>query len=49
MANVVIGRTPSVVFTIRVDGSRLRIAHTEKARFFSRNPAWVRWQREWRG
>ncbi len=49
MGNVVIGRTPSVVFTIRVDGSRLRIAHTEKARFFSRNPAWVRWQREWRG
>ncbi|MDX6609150.1 MAG: TolB protein [Solirubrobacterales bacterium] len=46
MGNVIIGRTPSVVFTIRRDGSRLRIAQTEKARFFSRDPAWVRWQRE---
>jgi len=47
MGNVIIGRTPSAVFTIRRDGSRLRIAQTEKARFFSRDPAWVRWQREW--
>lgn len=47
--NVIIGRTPSVVFTIRLDGSRLRIAQTEKARLFSRSPAWVRWQREWHG
>lgn len=46
MGNVIIGRTPSAVFTIRRDGSRLRIAQTEKARFFSRDPAWVRWQRE---
>jgi Tol biopolymer transport system component len=44
--NVIIGRTPSALFTIRRDGSRLRIAQTEKARIFSRDPAWVRWQRE---
>jgi len=44
--NVIIGRTPSALFTIRRDGSRLRIVQTEKARFFSRDPAWVRWQRE---
>jgi hypothetical protein len=44
--NVIIGRTPSAVLTIRRDGSRLRIAQTEKARLFSRDPAWVRWQRE---
>jgi hypothetical protein len=43
MGNVIIGRTPSAIFTIRRDGSRLRIAQTEKARFFSRDPAWVRW------
>lgn len=45
--NVIIGRTPSVVFTVRRDGSHLRIAQTEKARFFRRDPAWVRWQRDW--
>jgi hypothetical protein len=46
MGNVIIGRTPSAVFTIRRDGSRLRIAQTEKARLFSRDPAWVRWQQK---
>jgi dipeptidyl aminopeptidase/acylaminoacyl peptidase len=44
--NVIIGRTPSAVFTIGRDGSRLRIVQTEKARFFSRDPSWVRWQPE---
>lgn len=44
--NVIIGRTPSAVFTIRRDGTRLRIVQTERARFFGRDPAWVRWQRE---
>lgn len=41
--NVVIGRTPSVVFTIRLDGSHLRIVQTERAHLFGRDPAWVRW------
>jgi WD40-like Beta Propeller Repeat len=49
MGNVIIGRTPSAVFTIGRDGSHLRIAQTEKARLFSRDPVWVRWQREWGG
>jgi dipeptidyl aminopeptidase/acylaminoacyl peptidase len=42
--NVIIGRTPSALFTVRRDGSRLRIVQTDKARLFSRDPAWVRWQ-----
>lgn len=44
--NVIIGRTPSAVLTIRRDGSHLRIVQTEKARLFKRNPTWVRWPRE---
>jgi hypothetical protein len=41
--NVIIGRTPSVIFTIRLDGSHRRIVQSEKARLFGRDPAWVRW------
>jgi Tol biopolymer transport system component len=44
--NVIIGRTPSAVLTIRRDGSHLRIVQTEKARRFNRNPTWVPWPRE---
>lgn len=44
--NVIIDRTPSALFTIGRDGSRLRIVQTEKARFFSRDPSWVRRQPE---
>jgi WD40-like Beta Propeller Repeat len=40
--NTVIGRTPSVLFTIGLDGHRLRPIETEKARRYDRSPAWVR-------
>ena len=41
--NTIIGRTPSVLFTIGLDGHRLRMVQTEKFRRFARNPDWVRW------
>jgi WD40 repeat protein len=49
MGNVIIGRTPSSVFTIRDDGRRRRIVQTEKVHLFNRDPAWVRWPRGWGG
>jgi hypothetical protein len=41
--NTIIGRTPSVLFTIGLDGRRLRMVQAEKVRRFDRDPAWVRW------
>lgn len=43
--NTIIGRTPSALFTIGVDGHRLRTVQTEKAHLFGRDPVWVRWPR----
>jgi hypothetical protein len=40
--NTIIGRTPSVLFTIGLDGHRLRPVQTEKARRYDRDPIWVR-------
>ena len=45
--NTIIGRTPSVLFTIGLDGRRLRAVQTEKVRRFGRDPVWVRWPRHW--
>ena len=47
--NTVIGRTPSVLFTIGLDGGRLRAVQKERFRRFQRDPAWVRWPDRWRG
>lgn len=44
---IVIGRTPSALFTIGLDGRRLRTVQTEKAHVFGRSPSWVRWPRRW--
>ena len=41
--NTIIGRTPSTLFTIGLDGHRLRAVQTEKVRRFARDPVWVRW------
>jgi dipeptidyl aminopeptidase/acylaminoacyl peptidase len=41
--NTIIGRTPSVLFTIGLDGRRLRAVQTERFRRFQRDPVWVRW------
>jgi hypothetical protein len=41
--NTIIGRTPSVLFTIGLDGRRLRAVQTERFRRFQRDPAWVHW------
>jgi hypothetical protein len=41
--NTIIGRTPSVLFTIGLDGHRLRPVETEKARRYERDPLWVDW------
>lgn len=43
----VIGRTPSALFTIGLDGRRLRTVQTEKAQLFGRSPSWVRWPQRW--
>jgi hypothetical protein len=43
--NTIIGRTPSVLFTIGLDGHRLRSVATEKVRRFDRDPVWVGWPR----
>jgi hypothetical protein len=46
--NTIVGRTPSVLFTIGIDGHRLRRVQTEKVRRFARDPDWVDWpQRLW--
>jgi Tol biopolymer transport system component len=39
--NTIIGRTPSVLFTIGLDGRRLRRVQTETARRYERDPLWV--------
>lgn len=41
--NTIIGRTPSVLFTIGLDGHRLRTVEIERVRRFDRDPVWVRW------
>ena len=41
--NTIIGRTPSVLFTIGLDGRRLQRVQTEKVRRFERDPVWVDW------
>jgi hypothetical protein len=41
--NTIIGRTPSVLFTIGLDGRRLRRVQTETARRYERDPQWVDW------
>jgi Tol biopolymer transport system component len=41
--NTIIGRTPSVLFTIGLGGHRLGTVQTEKVRRFERDPVWVRW------
>jgi Tol biopolymer transport system component len=41
--NTIIGRTPSVIFTIGLDGGRPQVVQAEKARLFDRSPTWVRW------
>jgi hypothetical protein len=41
--NTIIGRTPSVLFTIGLDGRRLRRVQTETARRYQRDPLWVDW------
>jgi hypothetical protein len=43
--NTIIGRTPSVLFTIRLDGRRLHPVQTEKVRRYGRDPLWVDWPR----
>jgi hypothetical protein len=45
--NTIIGRTPSVLFTIGLDGHRLRRVQTENVRRFERDPVWVGWPRSW--
>jgi hypothetical protein len=45
--NTIIGRTPAVLFTIGLDGHRLRTVQTEKARRYERDPLWVDWPRGW--
>lgn len=40
--NTIIGRTPSVLFTIGLDGHRLRTVETETVRRYDRDPIWVR-------
>jgi Tol biopolymer transport system component len=47
--NTIIGRTPSVLFTIGLDGRRLRRVQTETARRYERSPLWVDWPRSWDG
>jgi dipeptidyl aminopeptidase/acylaminoacyl peptidase len=41
--NTIIGRTPSVLFTIGLDGHRLRRVQTETVRRYERDPQWVDW------
>jgi Tol biopolymer transport system component len=41
--NTIIGRTPSVLFTIGLDGHRLRTVQTEKVRRYERDPLWIDW------
>jgi WD40-like Beta Propeller Repeat len=41
--NTIIGRTPSVLLTIGLDGRRLRRVQTETARRYERDPQWVDW------
>jgi hypothetical protein len=45
--NTIIGRTPAVLFTIGLDGHRLRRVQTEKARRYERDPLWVDWPPDW--
>jgi Tol biopolymer transport system component len=45
--NTIIGRTPSVLFTIGLDGRRLRRVQTEEARRYERDPLWIDWPRSW--
>lgn len=40
---VVIGLSPSAVFTIRLDGTHRHAVQIEKAHLVSRNPIWTRW------
>jgi hypothetical protein len=47
--NTIIGRTPSALFTIALDGHRLRRVQTETARRYERDPVWVEWSRSWEG
>jgi hypothetical protein len=47
--NTIIGRTPSALFTIALDGHRLRRVQTETARRYQRDPFWVNWSRSWDG
>jgi Tol biopolymer transport system component len=39
--NTIIGQSPSVLFTIGLDGRHLRPVQTEKVRRYDRSPAWV--------
>jgi WD40-like Beta Propeller Repeat len=41
--NTIIGRTPSVLFTIGLDGRGLRRVQTETAQRYERDPQWVDW------
>jgi dipeptidyl aminopeptidase/acylaminoacyl peptidase len=41
--NTIIGRTPSVLFTVGLDGRRPRRVQTETARRYERDPLWVAW------
>jgi Tol biopolymer transport system component len=43
----VIGKSPSALFTVRLDGSHLQILRREPARLFDRGPVWVRWSNRW--
>jgi dipeptidyl aminopeptidase/acylaminoacyl peptidase len=41
--NTIIGHTPSVLFTIGLEGRRLHRVQTETARRYERDPQWVDW------
>jgi Tol biopolymer transport system component len=45
--NTIIGRTPSVLFTIGLDGRQLQRVQTETARRYERDPQWVDWSGGW--
>jgi hypothetical protein len=45
--NTIIGKTPSSLFTIRLDGTHRRLVQTEVAHLFDRDPLWVHWPRRW--
>jgi WD40-like Beta Propeller Repeat len=39
----VIGKSPAALFTVRLDGTHLRVLQREPARLFGRDPTWVPW------